>query len=224
MKRIFVIFSSIIVLTLSAACTSAPDGEYFAAPDLDIRGMLYVSEINWGGSVDNTGLTNDADDDFIELRSWYKGDLDIGGWTVIVKGTSYTVFQISEGTVLHTREFYTIGNNTNGAFVSFDQVDSRLKLPAGDFSIAVYDGSGRMEADSVSFAGGTTVDAGYGLPLLRKSAVRQTDYFGPLSTLESWVTYNAPEPNGDVRPGYTNAVFASPGTDLGSSGESANEE
>ncbi len=208
----------------AAACTGLPAGDYFDVSPLDIRGLLYVSEAHWAGSVDDTGSRDNPNDDFIELRSWYKGDLDVGGWTVVVQGESYLLIQLPQGTVIHSRDYFTLGNNTNGAFVYFDLVVPEMNLPAGDFTISIYDGGGQKQADQAVFGGGTSVPAGYNLPLVRKSAVRLTDYFGPVDALEPWVTYNATAPNEYVRDGYRNSVFASPGTSLGESGESANEE
>lgn len=222
MKRIFIPLITIFILTTCA--TGDPEADYFGTTELDTRGMIYVSEAHWSGSVKDDGGLDNPDDDFIEFRNWYKGDLDIGGWTIVIVGQSYALIQIPVGTVIPTKEYYTVGNNTNGAFAAFDLICSNFVLPSGGFTISIYDGGGQKEADSVDFGEDGIMPAGYDLPALRKSAVRLTDYFGPVSALESWVTYNATAPNDNVRTGYRNSVYASPGTSLGESGESANEE
>lgn len=213
---------AISLLLLLAACQ--PNEQYFGITSLDNRGILYFSEIHWSGSVDDTGTYVNSDDDFIELRSWYKGDLDISGWTILVRGSSYHIITIPEGTVISTKEYYSIGNNTNGAFTHFDLVDPAFSLPAGDFDLDIYDGGGGKHADSADFTAEIEMPAGYDLPALKKSAVRMTDYFGPKDNLECWANYNSQSTGTYVRTGYRNSVFASPGESLGEVGETSDYE
>lgn len=214
--------SVIITMFILIACTAQED--YFSTSSLDIRGMAYISEVHWSGTVDNNGENWNPDDDFIEVRSWHKGDLDIGGWSILVIGQSYLVIQVPEGTILSSKQYYTIGNNTNGAFKNFDLVVSNLKLPSSGIEIDIYDGGGAKHADSADFSHYEIMPAGYDTPALKKSAVRLTDYFGAISSLDSWQTYNANRPNELVRSNYQSSVFASPGNGLGESGETSDED
>ena len=213
---IFITGTAVLVLT-ACLSLSEPVADEFGHTSIDIRGMVSITEVHWAGSIKNDGTDNNPDDDFIELMNFYEGYVDIGGWIVEVKGQNYCLVHIPRGTVLKPGEFLTIGNNTDGAFPKLDIVEPNLRLGTDGFSIKLYDGGGHKSSDSLDFTVFPQIPGGYNLPMLRKSAIRATDYFGALpgTVQSSWVSYNS-SISENIAPEYSETVFASPGSPKGS--------
>lgn len=240
-KRLFFIIS-VLSLLLTLGCLGEPDGKPYSGLTglMETRSSLYVEEVHWAGSVDNTGANSNLDDDFIEVCNAYYGVVDYSGWIIIVEGQSYLRIVLPQGAVLDKGDTFTIGNNTNGAFTQFDMIVPELKLPSTGFVINIYDGGGKKYADTADFgvnepmpvldplAVGNYLPAGVNLSKTRKSAVRLKDsYGGAMSsyyTIENWTSYTLSAPNSIVRASYNQAVFCSPGQVTGGEGQSGGGE
>lgn len=214
------IIASLFIIVL-IGCQA--DEHFFGTSELDVRGLVYFSEIHWSGTVMPDGTLSDRDDDFIEIRNNYETDLDIGGWTVQINGYPSMNIVIPKATVLKAGEFYTIGKHTNGAFIHFDLLAPELALPPSEFELELFDG-GKKRSDAARFLLEKQVPGGVNLPGLRKSMVRLSDYFGAKNSLDSWDNFNAPVTGQRVRVAYSNSVFASPGDNLGEAGETSSDE
>lgn len=209
-------FFFLILCGCSVFNTGNPVPQTYRISKQDIREMIYISEVHWAGSVDNNGANYNPDDVFIELGNSFKGPIDISGWAVVLEGSSYAVIKVASNTVLFPGSFYTIGNNTNGAFPHLSQIEPHLKMNRKGFNLSVYDG-GQKCSDSLHFSNESLIPAGYDLPGMKRSMVRVTDYFGPVTgdSPDSWVSYDATFSATNVSLSYNLRVFASPGLDAG---------
>ena len=224
MKKLFIF--SVFIILFSGCDLGDPMGKAYGTTPLDNRGMIFINEAHYAGSIRDSGGNYNPDDDFIELGNAYEGVLDISGWTVKIESENYVVLTIPKGTIIKPNTFFTIGNNTNGAFRNFDMVATNLKLNSRGFKIEITDGGGAKESDAVDFTIWTYLPAGYDLPRLKKSAIRRQDYFGPLpaSSPDNWISYNAPSSSTNVRSEYAKSVYASPGSPLGGGAEGGDSD
>ena len=214
----FFIFLLTALLFIAGCDIGTPSDSGFNVSDLDIRGMLFVSELHWAGSVDNYGNNSDPDDDFVELYNTHEAPLDISGWSLVITGGVNLTVVFPAGSIVGSGETWTIGRTTNGAFTNFDYVCPDLVLPSSDIVMTVADGAGKVP-DSLELRANPHLPAGRSLPLLRASALRLLDGYGVGmngAQSESWISYSTNEETWSVaqaaiRTNYRDTVLASPG-------------
>lgn len=200
------------------SCDLGDPVQTFTVSPLDIRGLLFVSEVHWAGTVDNTGANADPDDDYIELYNSHEAPLPIGGWSVVISGSVNLTIVIPPGSIVASGATFTIGRTTGGAFANFNYICPELVIPNATFSMSVADGQGKV-SDSLTLVADPFLPAGKNLPGLKASAVRLLDGYGVGlngTQAESWVSYTTNEETwavaqAGIRNGYRDAVQASPG-------------
>jgi len=216
MKRKKAVYTQLFIITMLLMLISCgvtdPDAAGFSVSDLDIRSLIYVSELNWAGSVDNNGNNNDPDDDYIEISNYYNVSIDISGWSIVISGVVNKVISIPTGTILGDGDYYTIGRHTSGAFTSFNQVDPDFSLPNTGFIIQIKDGMGKV-SETVDFTKISYLPGGVSLPTLRKSAIRQLEYFDPApgDDVDSWKSYEGGSTSSIIRSTYQSSMVCLPG-------------
>jgi hypothetical protein len=109
-----------LLLLFSLSCDLGDPVQTFTVSPLDIRGLLFVSEVHWAGTVDNTGANADPDDDYIELYNSHEAPLPIGGWSVVISGSVNLTIVIPTGSIVASGATFTIGRTTGGAFTNFN--------------------------------------------------------------------------------------------------------
>ncbi len=210
-----VILAILLPIVLTGCAIGEPEETRYNVSPYDIRGEIYVSEVHWAGTVDNTGAKNNPDDDFIEIYNNSSAPYDISGWCLVFSGTTSQLIVFPSNTVIPSGRYYTVGNSTNGAFNNLDLVIPGFSIPSSRFMIQVQDAGGRT-ADSVDFMQKDYLPAGAALPRIRRSAIRKTDFFGGEegSSYDSWGEYLGHETAWAmqyIRGNYQGAVFCSPG-------------
>lgn len=213
--NLMVVVLSSLIIVLAACTVTAPTGPDYSVSDLDIRQLVYVSELHWAGTVDNGGNNDNPDDDFVEISNFYSSAIGIGGWTIVVSGSRNHEVVIPSGTTLQPGAWYTIGRTTSGAFSHLDLVDPDFSLPNAGFTLEIKDGAGRV-SDTAVFSNSEALPGGCALPLMRKSAVRRMQFFGPEpgDLVKNWKTYGVSQASSNVRSTYSSAVFCSPGDEI----------
>ena len=163
-----------------------------------------------------------GDDDFVELRNYTRGPIDVSGWSIHLVGDYSFVISLPEGTILNPDDFYTIGRTRRRAFPYLNQIDSDFRLPNTPFVLKVKDGAGTT-SDTADFRGKNYLPGGMYLPFLRKSAIRRIEFFGPEpGDLDyNWMTYNV-STQANISSAYDSSVLASPGSSI--SGEGFSED
>jgi len=199
-----------------------PDqNHYNAVVSDDIRGIMFISELHWAGSVDNSGGNDRSDDCFIEL---YNSDIlprSLKGWTLRFTddhGKILNLITIPDGCTIASRGRFTIGKDTEGAFSYFDFCAPALYIPRSRFKIEVQDAGGRT-SDTVDFTKRDYLP-GSALPNERRSIVRYVNAFDQpdANGYESWyVSASHPETSKqNIRTEYRKSMFCAPGKIKGS--------
>ena len=214
MKLLCITWCSLSLALVSCGISDPTEARYNVSP-YDIRGEIYVSEIHWAGSVDNTGAKSDPDDDYIELYNNAYAPYDISGWCLRFSGSTSQMVIFPTNTIIKSGRYFTIGNNTNGAFTQHDLILPGFSIPSSRFMIKVQDAGGQT-SDTVDFMQKDYLPAGAALPRVRRSAVRKTDFFGGEegSSYDSWEEYLSHSTAWAmqyIRGNYQGAVFCSPG-------------
>lgn len=217
-------YTLILMTLLFLKCDK--DSAVYNVAKIDARGTLCITEVHWAGSIDEYGNNDYPDDDFIELRNYTMGPIDVSNWSIHVQGDYSFIISIPEGTVLSPDEYYTVGHTRARAFNNLSYTNKKFKLPNTPFIVKIKDGGGTT-SDSIDFTGKSYLPGGMSLPLLRKSAVRRIEFFGPEpGDLDyNWMTYNAPNGPGAlfINSLYDRSVYASPGTRVSGEGHNENE-
>lgn len=200
-------------LLFLSSCIGDPSLSYYNFVVSDLRSEVAVTEIHWAGSVDNLGNSYDLDN-FIEIRNFYFGDVDISFWNVVIEDIYgfRQIITIPSNTILRSGQVYTIGRTTNHAFSYFDLVYENLLIPTRNLKVTIKDGSGKV-IDIVDLTLFDFMVAGYKLPRLRKSMVRKIGFFGIErgDNVDNWRSYALPVTTTNVRTDFAINTLCSPG-------------
>jgi len=200
-----------LAFTFLNSCSSNLVG--FNSVDLDLRDTVYVHEIHWAGSIDNTKQIENLHDNFIEIRNFYEAPIDISRWSIIIQGEMFQLIIIPDGTILGSKDYYTIGRSTNGAFSHFNLIINDLVIPNSGFILTISDQTGKYSDRFALTNVNRNMPAGEYNENYRKSMVRVVGFFGPEdgNFTYNWETYKASLPSTNVRPEYNTSMFCSPG-------------
>lgn len=211
--RTTTLFASLVSLVAFSSCIGEPRVEPYNFAVYDLRSEVAVTEIHWAGSVNDRGNSYDLDN-FIEIKNFYYGDVDISLWSVTIEDTYgfRQVITIPQNTILKSGQVYTIGRTTNYAFSCFDLIYENLLIPTKNLKITVRDGSGKV-IDNVDLSLFDFMVAGYKLPNLRKSMVRKIGVFGieKGDNVDNWKSYSLPVASTNVRTNFASTTLCSPG-------------
>ncbi len=178
----------------------------FNSIDLDLRDVVYISEIHYAGS------SYSKYDNFLEIVNFAEFEIDISKWSLEIKNENfYQLISIPKNVILKPKGIYTIGRTTNGGFTSFDLIHQDLIIPDKGFIIELSDGSGKYSdkfiLTNVVLPGGKSNGFYY-------SMIRKTGYFGPEdgNNISNWHTFSLATPSDNVK--ADSKVLASPGKTL----------
>ena len=104
----------VISLVLAGCSIGEPDAARYNVSPYDIRGEIYVSEVHWAGTVDNTGARNTPDDDFLEIYNNSSAPYDISGWCLKFSGTTAQMIVFPTNTVIPSGRYYTVEQHKRG--------------------------------------------------------------------------------------------------------------
>ncbi len=184
----------------------------FNYPVIDIRGQICISEILFAGTFEISGDTTNkhSADDFLEIKNYSKGVMDISGWVIEVYCQTYQYLVIPTGQVMEPGQCLTIAAHDDLAFRP-DIHWPALNLNSSGFSIVIKDGSGSMTADYLDFRSPHHIPAGLDLSSFSSSLQRREDYFGAMDAMAegSWENYFPSAPQ-NIQPGFL--VYAGPGS------------
>ena len=180
------------------------------------RGVIYVNEIMWAGSVDDDG-NYDPDDVFIELLNRYHRPVNLTGWRIQVEGDYEYKFRLPEiSEPLRPNEHFVIAAKEDGAFGEVaDVIEPRLKLGKRSVRIELRDHDRRL----IESAGSRTdhpFAGGYDLVTVRSMERTQALFDNRGNMDRSWTANTddvsaANEAREGIREGWRNRTLASPG-------------
>ena len=175
------------------------------------RGNLQISEINFGGSVNDDGVL-DADDIFIELWNKHPHALNISGWRITVDGDFNASYRIpTVKTVIPINGYFVIAAKDDGAFADIaDVFIPDLRLGKKKVRIEIRD----IDKVLIEDGGSTTTRAfagGYDGVTVR-SMERVSLVFGNRgSNGVNWHAYSEDTSEPTIAKGYRKFTLSSPG-------------
>ena len=128
------------------------------------RGSMWVTEVNWAGSVEGAlnARVHHPDDIFIEIQNRHPRDMWLTRWIVVVKTSSnldrlpndylfrndatraWVLPAPRSGRPLAPNAYAVIAARDDGAFASADYIVPGFTLPQGPFEIELYDPDERI--------------------------------------------------------------------------------
>lgn len=172
-KNVLLIFFKVVVISLllnSCSDFGEPDP---TALDLDRkRGCMVITEVNWAGSINNSG-NPDPDDDFLELNNRdCNKPVDLTGWRLVMEGDivrTYIVPEAPDGktNIIQPSETRVLIAKADGAFRantenSYDPIHvPGMYFPERNFTIETYTAENFLienainNPDGLPLAGGT---------------------------------------------------------------------
>lgn len=180
-------------------------------PSSGERGSMQISEIHFGGSVDDDG-TYYADDVFIELWNKHPRPINVSGWRLEIDGdfnASYRIPDIEEA--IPQNAFFVIARRDDGAFADIaDVFIEDLELGKKMVKVELRDHDRRLMED-----GGSTTErvftGGYDGVTVR-SMERVALIFGNRgSNSRNWHAYSEDTGFETIAEGYRTYTLASPG-------------
>jgi len=219
-KTICIYLLPVLFLVLMTTCgVGEPETKYYYnISPYDIRGEIYITEIHWAGSIDNSGKVDQPKDNFIELHNNASVPYDLSGWCLRFTGKhiqQQIVIPRRPESIIAPNKYYTIGWSTNYAFSAHDLLLDDFSIPGSPFTLEVQDPGGRT-SDTVNFYQRAYLPAGTALPLIRRSAVRTENFFGgdDGGSYDSWEEFRGYESFWQyqrVSANYRGRTFCSPG-------------
>ena len=207
---LLLVFFTFLILSCGINDPLEEGVDQYVVSDLDTRGVVFITEVHWAGSVNSQGIP-DPDDDFIEIFNIHETPIDLSGWSFTLSHGQPHTITIPPGVEIQVEGFITIGSKTSGAFPEHDVIVNGLALPNEPFSIRFTAGVGQT-ADTIDFTSYIRIPGGSDLPRVKRSMIRDLDFFGssPGHLASSWATYPINQVL-NISPAYENVVFASPG-------------
>lgn len=180
-------------------------------PSSGERGSMQISEIHYGGSVNDDGVY-DADDVFIELWNKHPRPINVSGWRIEVDGdfnASYRIPDVDDA--VQPNDFFVIARRENGAFAdAADVFIDNLELGKKYVHVELRDHDRRLMED-----GGSTTETAFtggfdGVTV--RSMERVALIFGNRgSNSRNWHAYSDDVGWETIADGYQTFTLASPG-------------
>jgi hypothetical protein len=197
------------------------------------RGNVRMTEINWAGSVSDTGLY-DPQDVYIELQNKHPRPVHLTDWQLIIDSATnhprdayhastlrarrtYVLPERAGGQPIQPNEYVIVARKNDGAFPNVDYVIPDLEIPKDFFQITLRDIDDRLiepggEEHSEVFAGG------YDLVTVRTMERVQLLFSNSGSSEPSWHSYSYNVFDEDhavrqenIREGFKLFTYGSPG-------------
>lgn len=181
------------------------------APTQGERGSIIINEINFAGSVSDSG-TYDADDVFIELRNKLSRPVNISGWRLEVDGDFPGAYRIPpHESLIYPNEFFVIARKPDGAFGDVADVfieDLELGRKYVEISMRDID---RVRIDDVGSTEARVFAGGYDTVSVR-SMERVNLIFGNRGgNQRNWHAYSDNEGTDQIKEGFRELTLATPG-------------
>ncbi len=183
------------------------DGE----PSSGERGSMMISEIHFGGSIDDDG-TYDADDVFIELWNKHPRPINVSGWRIEVDGDFHASYRIPDvEDPIQPNGFFVIARKKNGAFGDVaNAFIPEMELGKKMVKVELRDHDRRLMED-----GGSTTQrvftGGYDGVTVRSMERVQLIFGNRGSNSRNWHAYSDDTGFDTIAEGYRQYTLASPG-------------
>ncbi len=208
------------------------------------RGNVMITEVNWAGSVEGplSASVHYADDIFIEVQNKHPRPIWLTGWRITIQSSAnrdrlpdnylfrtdasktYILPAPRSGKPLQPNEYAVIAVRADGAFPTADYIVPDLTIPAGGFSMDLFDIDERIiegmgDIHKERFAGAWDL-------VTARSMERSQSLFGNAGSVDgSWHSYSGndfdlPPPTGprlhdalrvNIAEAYRPLTFATPG-------------
>lgn len=193
-----------------SSCGTVLTDRYHSAKQ-DIRGLVGFSEINYAGALRVEGSLSNfyPQEDFIEIKNYHSGAVDISGWVIELYSLTYQLLVLPSATVLGPKETLLITSPDARAFRGQVYFPG-LELNPSGFALRLMDGGGILTADRVDFRNMPYIPAGLQVKGLCSSMCRTEDFFGalPADDPAAWYHYY-PDTPGGIQTGWV--LWAGPG-------------